>query len=123
MKAEVRWENAARTVIRYTFSDSWDWDDFYGAFGQQEACTPGSTTCALVDFRRVSHIPSDAILHLRGAAQLAENIAGVVIVIATSASALTTFHLFVSMYRSVSGKFRLAASDEEAFAILQMPPQ
>ncbi len=121
MKADVSWENSTKTVIRFTFSGDWEWGEFYNVFGRLELCPPGQTTCALVDLRAVSRIPSDAILHLRGAAQLAENIGGVVIVIATSVPASTMFHLFVSMYRSVNDKFRLVANDDEAFAILQIP--
>lgn len=120
MQAEVSWENSARTVLRFTYSGDWDWQVFYHVL-EGEACPTGQTICALIDLRSVTHIPSDAILHLRGAAQFAESIAGTVIVIATSVPATTLYYLFTSMYRSVSAKFRLVASDEEAFAILQMP--
>jgi hypothetical protein len=121
MKADVSWENRSKTVIRVTFSGDWDWTEFYKVFDRGESCLPGQTTCALVDLRPVTRIPSDAILHLRGAAQIADRVGGLVIVIATSIPAATMFHLFVSMYRSASNKFRLVTSDEEAHAILQMP--
>ncbi len=121
MKADVRWENSARTVIRFTFSGDWDWQEFYRVFDLSDPCVPGQTTCALVDLRAVTRIPSDAILHLRGAAQLAESLGGTIVIIATSVPAATLYYLFVSMYRSASARFRLVASDPEAFAILQMP--
>jgi anti-anti-sigma regulatory factor len=121
MYGDVRWENNARTVIRFTFSGEWDWDEFYRVLDQREPCVPGQNTCALIDLRAVRSVPADAVQHLRRAAHMLGTTGGMIIVIATSVNAATTFRLFVTIYRSVAHRFRLVESDRDAFDILQMP--
>ena len=121
MHGSMRWENNARTVIRFTFSGEWDWDEFYRVLDQREPCAPGQTTCALIDLRAVRSVPADAVQHLRRVAHIVGATGGLIIVIATSVNAATTFRLFITIYRSVAHRFRLVESDRDAFDILQMP--
>jgi hypothetical protein len=121
MYAKARWVNKTRTVIQYTFSGGWSWDDFYAIFEQAGACESELNICALIDLRAVTNLPTDAILYLKRAARLAERPTGIIIVIATDAHAVTIYQLFVTIYKTLRDKFRLVASEDEAFAILQMP--
>jgi len=121
MKADARWENQAKHVIRFTFAGDWNWEDFYGVFDRRDPYPPDQRICFLIDIRAVTRIPSDAVLHMRRFVKLAEQVGGLIIIIATSVPAMMMFRLFVSVYRSASDKFRLVANDEEAYAILQMP--
>ena len=59
--------------------------------------------------------------HLRRAAQIVGATGGLIIVIATSVNAATTFRLFITIYRTIAHRFRLVESDRDAFEILQMP--
>jgi hypothetical protein len=121
MHGDMRSENKAHTVIRFTFSGAWDWDAFYRVLDQREPCTPGQMTCVLIDLRAVRSIPADAVQHLRRAALMVGATGGLIIVIATSVNAATTFRLFVTIYRSIAHRFRLVESDRDAFDLLQMP--
>lgn len=121
MDVSVRWINRSRSVVQYTFSGAWAWDDFYAAFEQAEPCDPALNICVLIDLRGVIRLPSDAILNLKRAAHLAERATGVVILIATDVHAVTMYELFLTLYKPLHDKFRLVASEEEALAILQMP--
>ncbi len=120
MDAQVRWENEAKSVVRCTFSDDWIWEDFYRLF-EAIPCPGEQRLCMLIDLRSVTHIPSDAVLHLKRAAQMSAGITGMIIVIATETAIQTIYELFVTMYKPISPKFRLVSSDDEAYELLQMP--
>ncbi len=118
MNVTMEWENEARTVLRYTFSGDWDWNDFYAILVDHDQETALDRLCVVIDLRKTTRIPTDAILHLQPAATRAKEVGGKIVVIATSSIAVTTFRLFVTIYRSVGGKFYLATSDEEVADIL-----
>jgi hypothetical protein len=75
----------------------------------------------LIDLRGVARFPSDAILHLKRAVQLANTISGTIIVIASSTTAATNYHLFITLYKPAGDRFRLVADDAEAYAALGLP--
>ncbi len=118
MNVTIQWENAAKSVLRYTFEGVWDWHDFHAAFDQQREEFSLSNLCIVIDLRKTLHFPSDAVLHLRRMAELANSISGIMIVIATSAPIVTIFQVFMVIYHSVSDKFHIASSDEEVYRIL-----
>ncbi|HVU14803.1 MAG TPA: hypothetical protein VHD90_26185 [Phototrophicaceae bacterium] len=121
MDSELRWENNAHTVIRLSFRGDWNWTDFYAAIEQPDLANQDVTICLIVDLRAVNRIPSDAVLHLKRAAQLIEQVKGAVILIATSNAALTTYQLMITVYKPLAGKIQLVSTDQEAYALLQMP--
>ena len=121
MNAASTWESRATALLRVTFSGAWDWKVFYQTFTTElEKCGTASQrrVCILIDLRDVTGIPSDAVLHLRVGARMAEVVEGKIIVIAKSITAVTAYRLFVGMYQTAARKFTLAASDEEAYQIL-----
>lgn len=125
MNAVSAWESRASSLLRITFSGAWDWGVFYGTFtAELEKCETARMhrVCVLIDLRDVTGIPSDAVLHLRVGARMAEAIDGKIIVIAKSIAAVTAYRLFVGMYQTATKKFALAASNEEAYQILGLNP-
>lgn len=124
MNVDIRWENEEQTVIRYTYSGEWSWEEFYKIL---EKRTPedrlDSRSTVLVDFRGINRFPSDAILHLKRAANLAGETRVQVIVIANSASLITLYNLFIRVYASIGKRFRLVRNDEEAYTLLGISPQ
>ncbi len=122
MKADIRWENEAKTVIRYTYTGDWNWEDFYRILEWRDPDVPhGSEVCVLVDFRQTTRPPSDAILHLKRAAKMAEETEGLIILITNSSALITLYNVFIIVYRAVSRRFRIVSSDREAYAILGLP--
>ena len=124
MNASVQWEQKAASLLRITFGGGWDWDVFYKTFTDQlEQCSADERhLCVLIDLRDVTDIPSDAVLHLKNGARMAEFVEGKIIIIATSIAALTMYRLFVSIYKAVASKFSLAANDAAAYEILGLAP-
>lgn len=121
MNVDIRWENEERTLIRYTYSGDWNWEQFYKVLETRlEEDKLDSRAAVLVDFRGINKFPSDAILHLKRAAALAGETQVLVIVIANSASLITLYNLFVRIYSQIGKRFRLARNDAEAYALLKM---
>jgi len=119
MKAEICWENAEKSVIRYTFSGIWNWDDFYHILEQRDFLPLEHDVTVIVDFRAISLPPSDAILHLKRAAKMAEARSSLIILISNSATIATLFQAFVTMYKTVGKRLRIVNNDEEAYAVLR----
>lgn len=119
MNVIISWDGEERSVLRYTFSGAWDWDELYAAFEVQQVDCLLDQLCVIIDLRQTTHIPSDAVLHLQRAASMAKEVNGKIVIIATNTAAVTMFRLFVSIYRSVSAKFWLASNDEEAAELLR----
>jgi hypothetical protein len=122
MNVEIRWENEERTVIRYTYSGDWNWEQFYTVLETRlQEDKLDSRATVLVDFRGITKFPSDMILHLKRAAALAGETQVLVVVIANSASLITLYNLFVRVYSQIGKRFRLVRNDEEAYALLKLP--
>ncbi|MEP7291127.1 MAG: hypothetical protein ABI835_05060 [Chloroflexota bacterium] len=123
MKVDIRWENEAKTVIRYSYSGEWSWDDFYAILNQRDPPPPDGQLSALVDLRQTTHLPGDAVLHLKSAAKMAEEIDGMVVIITSNTAMTTLFNIFVTIYKRVGKRFRVVNSEEEAYAILKILPK
>lgn len=119
MKAEIRWENAEKSIIRYTFSGVWNWDDFYQILEQRDFFPLADNVDVIVDFRAISFAPSDAILHLKRAAKMAEGRNNTIVLISNSATIATLYQAFITMYKSLGKRLHIVNSDEEAYAVLE----
>jgi hypothetical protein len=120
MKAEICWENADKRVIRYTFSGVWNWDDFYQILEERNPIALTQDIDVIVDFRAISLAPSDAILHLKRAAKMAEEHNNFIVLISNSATIATLFHAFLMMYKTMGKRIRMVNSDTEAQRVLGM---
>ncbi|MBI1257606.1 MAG: hypothetical protein GC204_09060 [Chloroflexi bacterium] len=121
MNAEVKWENEAHSVLRCSFYGDWDWKVFYETVEQRLLFGEAHDPCLIVDVRGVTRIPIDVVLHLKRATQLARDIKGMIVLIATSTAVQTAYQVLMMVNRPLAEKLRLVASDEEAYAILQIP--
>lgn len=118
MKAEICWESDDKRVIRYTFSGKWNWDDFYQILERRNPMTLVQDVDVIVDFRAISIAPSDAILHLKRAARMAEDHNNFIVLISNSATIATLFHAFLMMYKTMGKRMRMVNSDAEAYHVL-----
>ena len=123
MQVDIHWENESKTLLRIKCVGVWVWADMAAAIPRWEAVNiHDENYCLIVDLRAITSLPSDAVLHLKDAAQLSLAVNGLIVVITTSSATSILFKMFVSMYRLVGGKFRSATSDAEAYAVLGLPP-
>jgi hypothetical protein len=104
--------------VYYTFEGNWDWDEFYRVIERVRALYQDYPSDGLLDFRYVSQISPDAVLHLKPAAQIAEQSNRRYIVLAGSSSIQTIFMLFRRIYSSLAPRFFLVHCLEDAYAVL-----
>lgn len=123
MNIHIQWQDAAKKVVRLECSGAWNrceldarmdhWRESYALLSE--------SLCILVDVRQVTAIPNDAILYLKSIARFVQNTDTMIVVIAANAAAVTTFNLFVTMYKSVGNKLHLVSDDSEALALITAP--
>ena len=120
MDVDIHWESDAKSILRVSCSGAWNWEDMMAAIQRFQTAdpTPVDRYCTIVDLRGISSLPSDAVLHLKGGAQLVSDVNGLIVVINSSSATAILFKMFVSMYRVVGGKLRSAANEKEAYALL-----
>lgn len=119
MQWEVGWDNDSRTVVRYTYSGNWSWEDYYLAVAWRDPEFPAERkTYAIVDVRAVTRFPADAMLHFKKAAQISDSLYHLTIIIAKSQALIFSFNLFVSLYSNIGKRFRLVTSEKSAYALI-----
>jgi hypothetical protein len=64
MSIKVEWDNDEKTIIRWTFSDPWLWEDFRAAYERSHAmiASVAHTVHILADAREGSNIPAGNIM-------------------------------------------------------------
>jgi hypothetical protein len=118
LKATVEWENG---VLHYSFEGDWGWDEFYQSIEQGRAFDHRHPADVILDFRRVTSISPDAVLHLKPAAQIAEENNRRYIIVARSSAIQTIFMLFIRIYSNLATRFYLVNTLEDAYALLSRP--
>jgi anti-anti-sigma regulatory factor len=124
MNVTIHWEDDAKTVVRYTYSGNWNWDDFYRILEwRDEDLLHAEKFSVIVDFRDVTRFPSDAVLHLKRAATMVNEKHEQIILITNSSSLATLFNMFIKLYSRVGQRLRLVTRVEEAYAMLKLPSE
>ncbi|MFQ3565896.1 MAG: hypothetical protein SNJ59_02745 [Aggregatilineales bacterium] len=125
MENTIFWDDKKHRRLRYVFAGVWDWDEFYAQIdaGCALIATVAHPVDMLLDFRMAGALDPDAVLKLKRAASLAEDLDGRCVVIADDAAMQTTYHLFLHVYPRLQAKFFLCTTVEEAHALLDNTPR
>ncbi len=124
MDAEIHWEDEAKSAIRYTWSWDWNWDDFYRILERRDLDLGTDRNAhVIVDFRQTGNPPSDAILHLKRAAKMADETDKLIILITRSTTIVTLYNAFIAMYSSIGKRLRIVNTEQEAYALLGLSEQ
>jgi hypothetical protein len=118
LKATVEWE---KEFLRYTFEGDWDWDEFYQSIERGRSFDHKHPADVILDFRRVTSISPDAVLHLKPAAQIVEKNNRRYIIVARSSAIQTIFMLFIRIYSNLATRFYLVNTLEDAYNLLSRP--
>jgi len=80
------WYNQDRTIICYTFSGKWDWDEFYlrWEWVRQAMASVDHKVAVITDMSGTRHIPANSMVHLRAVVlRTNPNYAGVTVMVGT----------------------------------------
>jgi hypothetical protein len=67
MPVKVEWDNEEKSVIRFTYTGNWTWDEFYIHVKEaNEMMDSVDKTCvSIVDMSKGSRLPANASIHIR----------------------------------------------------------
>jgi hypothetical protein len=114
LKATIEWNKG---FLQYSFEGDWDWEEFYQSIARGRTFDRQHSADVILDFRRVMNISPDAVLHLKPAAQIAEQNQRRYIIVARSSAIQTLFMLFIRIYNSLATRFYLVNTLEDAYAL------
>lgn len=126
MTIDVQWNNPSQTILIYTFSNSWNWDDYYAATdrGRVMMADVRHRVDVIYDFEQVYTVPSGALRHFgntfRGIADAPDNLDRMVVVGATGLLSIIA-NVLRNLYPSTNGNVFEALTREQALAMLVRP--
>lgn len=118
LNATIEWNHG---YLYYAFEGDWEWDTFYQSIERGRTFDRNDSTDVILDFRWVTNIAPDAVLHLKRAAQVAEQNNRRYIIVARSSSIQTIFMLFIRIYSNLATRFYLVNTLEDAYALVAHP--
>jgi hypothetical protein len=120
MPITVKWDNAEKTIIYYTFDGAWTWDEFNAVYQEVYAMldTVQHKVHAIVDLRNSRLLPRDTLTQMRRLTYEQHENGGLTVFITTNAFAKTLYSILSNLYRRAREIFRLASTPQAAYNIL-----
>ncbi len=125
----VDWDNAEKTAIRYEFSATWTWSEFFAALQQDDemiASVP-HTVHMILDFRQARAVPPNPGAQFRSVAGQISDQLGLVIVVGNNMWFETVVQMFVKLFGSsvkgITGLKTFRTIEEARTAVANYSPQ
>jgi len=116
MGITVQWDNDEQTVIRYDFTNNWNWVEFQERVKEVFAMTASvdHTVDTISNFLPGANIPKDAFFQFRRAMVNAPKNRGITVIVGASLLIQTLVKVFSRIYTSLGERLILADSLEQA---------
>ncbi|MEO8392565.1 MAG: hypothetical protein ABI700_06200 [Chloroflexota bacterium] len=114
MGVSADWHNANQTIIRYTFADRWDWDEFYlrWEWVRQAMASVDHKVAMIIDMHETHHIPPNSMVHLRAVVQRSNpNYAGVTVMISTGSIGPAISAILYKLNPALREKYQVLFAD------------
>jgi hypothetical protein len=124
MGVEVKWGDEAQTVLEYSFTDPWRWDDFYLCSDQarQMLADVDGTITVIIDLCKSRGLPPGAMTHFRRLGRDDPQRSRVILV--GMNSFIRTFsNILMRFYPKAAEKVRFVATLDEAYAVIAERPR
>jgi hypothetical protein len=120
MGIAVRWDNNERTIIRYTYTARWTWDELYTALAEQAALQASVTheVAILVDARNTNIVPEGFIAQVKRVAERMPPHTGLRIIVSGNPFIKSLFLLVSKLFPHMIGDMLFVATIEGAYSLL-----
>jgi hypothetical protein len=124
MGVQVKWADEAQTVLEYTFSDPWGWEDYYNSIDKAQQLMDGVSgkVTSIIDLSKSKGLPPGAMTHLRRVGRENPN-QGTVILVGMNLFIRTFANVLMRFYPKAAEKARLVATLEEAYTVIGSKPR
>lgn len=128
MGVEVEWDNAAKTVIRFSYAGRWTWDEMYRAVDTSTALIDSvpHPIAMIIDMSESAGVPPGAMTHGRAIQQRAHPHVVMQVTVNAGGFVMSMARAFSKLYGTLtqSNMTHFASSVDEARAlIIQKMPQ
>lgn len=120
MAVEVKWLDTEQTVLVYTFSDPWTWDDYYETTAQGRAMLQGvdHVVVTIIDMSGSRALPPGALTHLRRVSTDRRPNPGPIILVGLNRFVRAMSDMLSRIYPLAAQRVRIVATLDEAYAVL-----
>lgn len=121
MAMDFRWDNDEKTIIRYTASGTWNWNEFHKHLRRSLLWLDqvGHPVETIIDLRAGDRLPAGAIGHLRSiGAKGHPNSTGRAVILGVDDETQHRLGALDGVYQDNQRLLRFAQTDEAAYRIL-----
>lgn len=121
MGVTVEWDNAQHTILRYTFTGQWTWEEFAAAFAEARALAKPvrHPVYYILDVRAMTAMPSGALARLRNIHLHHHGEDFVSVVVGSDPTIEALYILLTRTYKAIAKRYQFAETLEEARALLR----
>lgn len=114
------WYDDEQTIMLYTFTGAWTWEELYPAYQQaiqMENSVP-YRVYVILDMRQSRRIPPAALTHLKSITDHQPDNLGVSVFVTTDRFSHALYEMGSKLYSRIRDYFEVAATLEDALAII-----
>ena len=119
MGIQVLWDNPEKTIIRYDFSDSWTWDEFYQVRveGNNMAESVSHPVVALINLQGQVSLASGALVQGKRIARTKPENISMQVIVSTNGLIKSLFPVFTRLNPNLANSYRVVPTLEAARAL------
>lgn len=123
MTIDIRWENTQHTIIRWTFTGTWTWDDFEAAQREFHAMLHSveHMVDVIADLRHSQLLPQDTFANFKRLERSVMSNRDRVILVTTNLFIKSMAKTYNQVFKYRKTEFLLADTIEDAQQILVLP--
>jgi hypothetical protein len=124
MPVHAAWDNAEKTVMRWTFEGAWKWDEYYTlrAETNQKIAAETHAVDLIVDLSKSNALPDGILTHGRNAVVATPPNIGVTVLVGANPVLRSFYKMFSNLYRTLISSKELdmvmANTVEDAYKLL-----
>ncbi len=103
MAVRTEWDNSEKTIMRWTFTGAWTWDEYYQARTATNAriAAENHIVDLIVDLRNSNTVPNGLLTHGKNAVTASPENIGVTALVGANAVLRAFYYMFDSLYRGL----------------------
>lgn len=117
MGVYVSWDNAEKTILRYTFENDWAWDEYLVCLQKGRQLTRGvrHPVCILNDASNTNVIPTRFVSLVQSVIQFSPPNTGLAIILTSDRYFKVLYRVLAHVLPQVTAEYHLVKTEEAAY--------
>lgn len=114
---QVSWDNSERTIIRYTYQNDWNWDDYLDKLliGRRMMQEVDHRVCVLNDMRQIQQLPPNFLSTARSIISSRPDNTGLCILLTTNIYFKAMYRVLAQILEIVPTQYILVKTEKDAY--------